>query len=119
MEKEEKCVCSLIRINGFDKKGNYNISQGVPLLTESFNSIDEARKYGEKYLGKKMVWKGFWGEEFNNEDEIQIIVGYKLCDKKSDDDGFLFKMCNHKIISELFELYKQGGQLKMLNDYNK
>ena len=114
----EKCVCSLIRINGFDKKGNYDISQGVPLLTKTFDSINEAKKYGEEHLGEKMVWSEFWGDEYDNADLVQIIVGYKLSDKK-DDDGFLLKMCNPQIIFKLLELYKQGGQIKMLNEYKQ
>lgn len=115
---KEKCVCTLIRIDGFDKKGNYHISQGVPLLTKTFDSIKDAKRYGEEHLGEKMVWSEFWGDEYNNADLEQIIVGYKLSGKVKD-DGFLLKMCNPKIISKLLELYKQGGQRKMLNDYNK
>jgi len=113
----EKCVCSLIRINGFDEKGNCHISQGIPLLTKTFDSINEAAKYGEEHLGEKMVWSEFWGDEYDNADLTEIIVGYKLSDKKND-NGFLLKMCNPQIISKLLELYEQGGQRKMLNDYN-
>lgn len=59
----EKCVCSLIRINGFDEKGNFSISQGVPLLTKTFDSINEAAKYGEEHLGEKMVWSELCGNK--------------------------------------------------------
>lgn len=114
-------VCSLIRINGFDENGNYTISQDVPLLEEHFDDIDSATDYGEKYLGTKMTFPRFWGAEYDNADLVQIIVGYKLYDSKCDEEhgGFLFKMCNSDTISELYKLYKKGGQSKMLKDYGR
>ena len=114
-------VCSLIRINDFDENGNHTISQDVPLLEEHFDDIDSATDYGEEHLGAKMTFPRFWGDEGNNEDLIQIIVGYKLYDSKCDKEhgGFLFKICNSDTITELHKLYTEGGQTKMLKDYCK
>lgn len=114
-------VCSLIRINGFDENGNYTISQDVPLLEEHFDDIDIAKDYGENHLGTKMTFPRFWGAEYDYADHVEIIVGYKLYDSKGNKEhgGFLFKMCDSNTISELYKLYKKGGQTKMLKDYGK
>lgn len=108
-------VCSLIRIDDFDKNGNYTISQDVPLLEEHFDDIDSAKAYGENHLGTKMTFPRFWGVEYDNADLVEIIVGYKLYDSNSENHGdFLFKLCNSDTISELYKLYKKGGQNKMI-----
>lgn len=117
-DKKRKFVCSLISIDGFDKGGNYTISPSAPLIKSVFDSVDEAQSYGECRLGTKMVWRGFWGEEHNNEDLIEIIVGYHLYEDGQPQESFFFKMCNPNVISKLWELHKQGGQRKMKKDYH-